>query len=45
MEKAKATGAPLPSLHSSEWAPDYETTIKAAVTAEVAALLELLGKP
>jgi amidohydrolase len=45
MERAKATGAPLPSLHSSEWAPDYETTIKAAVTAEVAALLELLGKP
>jgi hippurate hydrolase len=45
LEKAKATGAPLPSLHSSEWAPDPEPTIRAAVTAEVAALLELLGKP
>jgi len=45
LERAKATGAPLPSLHSSEWLPDREPTIRAAVTAEVAALLELLGKP
>jgi hippurate hydrolase len=45
LEKAKATGEPLPSLHSSEWAPDYQTTIRAAVTAEVAAVLELLGRP
>jgi amidohydrolase len=45
IEESKATGIPLPSLHSSQWAPDREPTIKAAVTAEVAAALELLGKP
>jgi hippurate hydrolase len=45
MEESKVTGIPLPSLHSSQWAPDREPTIKAAVTAEVAAAMELLGKP
>jgi len=44
-EQAKSTGTPLPSLHSSEWAPDREPAIKAGVTAEVSAALELLGKP
>ena len=44
-EQAKSAGTPLPSLHSSEWAPDREPTIKAGVTAEVTAALELLGKP
>jgi len=44
-ERAKAAGTPLPGLHSSEWAPDYAPTIKAAVAAETVALLELLGKP
>lgn len=34
--------APLPSLHSSQFAPDAEPTIKAAVAAEVVSLRELL---
>jgi amidohydrolase len=44
-EQAKASGEPLPGLHSSQWAPEREPTIKAGVTAEVTAALELLGKP
>ena len=44
-EEARTTGKPLPSLHSSEWAPDREPTIKTAVSAETLGLLELLGKP
>lgn len=43
LEQAKAAGTPLPSLHSSEWAPDREPAIKTAVTAEVSAALELFG--
>jgi amidohydrolase len=38
------TGAPLPSLHSSKFAPLPEPTIKTGVTAMTAAALELLGK-
>jgi amidohydrolase len=44
-EKAKASGQILPGLHSSQWAPEREPTIKAGVTAEVTSALELLGKP
>ncbi len=36
--------APLPSLHSPFFAPDRERTIKAAVTAEVFSLRELMGR-
>jgi amidohydrolase len=36
------SGAPLPSLHSPFFAPEREKTIKAAVTAEVLSLRELL---
>ncbi len=43
-ERAKAAGTPLPGLHSSEWAPDYEPTIKTAVKAEVIVVLDLLGR-
>jgi hippurate hydrolase len=45
LEQAKAAGTPLPSLHSSEWAPDREPAIKTAVTAEVSAALELFTRP
>ncbi len=38
-------GDPLPSLHSSLWAPDYKPTLKTGIVAETAVLLELLGKP
>ena len=41
---AQQSGAPLPGLHSSLWAPDREPTLKTAITVETAALLELLGR-
>src|SRR6185295_14361730 len=41
-DAAEKGGAPLPTLHSALFAPDAETTIKAAVAAEVIALRELL---
>jgi amidohydrolase len=44
-EAARASGAPLPSLHSSEWAPDYSPTIRMGVSSLTLAALELLGKP
>ncbi|HME12668.1 MAG TPA: peptidase dimerization domain-containing protein, partial [Candidatus Acidoferrum sp.] len=39
---AQQSGAPLPQLHSSTWAPDYAPTIKEAITVETTELLELL---
>lgn len=45
LEAAKAAGTPLPSLHSSEWAPDYAGTIRTGVTSLTLAAIELLGKP
>ncbi len=41
-EAAMKSGAPLPSLHSSQFAPDREPTIKSAMLAEVLALRELM---
>jgi hippurate hydrolase len=41
-DDAMRSGAQLPSLHSPLFAPDPEPTIKAAVTAEVLALRELM---
>jgi hippurate hydrolase len=35
----------LPGLHSSEWAPDREPTLKTGASALTIAVLELLGKP
>jgi hippurate hydrolase len=40
---AQQSGAQLPGLHSSLWAPDRERTLKTAITAETAALLELMA--
>ena len=42
---AQKTGAPLPSLHSSEFAPDREPTLRTGVASLTIAALELLGKP
>lgn len=39
---ARQSGVLLPAPHSPEWAPLHEPTLKGAVQAEVAALLELL---
>jgi amidohydrolase len=42
LDEARRTGIPGPAPHSPEWAPEYEPTLKAAIRAEVTALLELL---
>jgi hippurate hydrolase len=44
LQTARQTGIPVPAPHSPEWAPDLEPTLKGAVKAEVAALLELLPR-
>ena len=41
LKTARETGIPVPAPHSPEWVPD-RATLKAAVRAEVTALLELL---
>jgi amidohydrolase len=41
--ESRRTGVPLPSLHSSKFAPVPEPTIKTGVIAMTAAALELLG--
>ena len=40
--KAKRENLTLPSLHSSQWAPDATPTIQTGVSAMTAAALELL---
>jgi hippurate hydrolase len=42
--ESERSGVPLPSLHSSKFAPIPEPTIKTGVTAMTAAALELLAK-
>ncbi len=42
--ESQRTGVPLPSLHSSKFAPVPEPTIKTGVTALTAAALDLLAK-
>ena len=42
--ESERTGEPLPSLHSSKFAPVPEPTIKTGVTALMAAALDLLAK-
>jgi hippurate hydrolase len=42
LDEARRTGIPVPAPHSPEWAPEHEPTLKAAILAEVTALLELL---
>jgi hippurate hydrolase len=44
-EASKKNGTPLPSLHSSEFAPDREPTIRTGVASLTVAALEVLGKP
>ncbi len=42
LEAAHQRGVPLPGPHSPQWAPQYQPTIKAFITAETAVLLDLL---
>ena len=44
-EASQKNGTPLPSLHSSEWAPNRETTLKMGTASLTVAAMELLGKP
>ena len=44
-EAAMKNGTPLPSLHSSGFAPDREKTIRTAATTLTLCALELLAKP
>jgi len=41
--QSKRSGIPLPAPHSPQWAPVKEPTVKAAVQAEINALLNLLN--
>ena len=41
---AKQSGAVLPGLHSALWAPDRQPTIKTGIAAEIAMLMDLMGK-
>lgn len=41
LEAARQSGIPVPAPHSPQWAPAYEATLKAAITAETTELLEL----
>jgi hippurate hydrolase len=42
LEESHRTGVPLPGVHSPLWAPVREPTIKAAMAAETAILMDLL---
>jgi hippurate hydrolase len=42
LEESRKTGTPVPAPHSPLWLPELEPTLKGAVEAEIAALLELL---
>jgi hippurate hydrolase len=43
LDAARKIGVPLPGPHSPQWAPEYKPTLQAAITAETAMLLDLLG--
>jgi amidohydrolase len=45
LAQAQAAHESLPPLHSSQFAPDRERTLRTGVTTLVVATLELLGKP
>ena len=42
LDESKKTGVSVPDVHSPLWAPVREPTIKAAITAETAILMDLL---
>jgi len=43
LKAAEEKGTPIPGLHTPQWAPDVEPTLRALVTAETLMLLELMG--
>ncbi len=42
LEAARKSGVPVPGVHSSQFAPEREPTLKAAIGAELAILLDLM---
>ena len=44
-QQHQRTGAPLPSLHSAAWGPDYATVIATASDALTALVLDLFNRP
>lgn len=42
LEESRKTGVPVPGVHSPLWAPEREPTIKAAIGAETAILMDLM---
>jgi hippurate hydrolase len=42
LEASRQSGTPLPKLHTPQWAPEREPTLKAAITGETAILMDLL---
>jgi hippurate hydrolase len=44
LAESERTGVPMPSLHSSRFAPVPEPTIRAGIAAMTAAALDLLAK-
>ena len=45
LQRYESLGIPPPSLHSAEYHPDFEPTIRTAVTTMVAATLDLMPPP
>jgi hippurate hydrolase len=45
IKRFRASGKPLPMVHSSTYAPDIEPSLRTGVTATTAAALDLLGRP
>jgi amidohydrolase len=45
LAESRRTGVPLPGLHSQLWVPEREPTLKAAIGAETAILLDLMKRP
>jgi hippurate hydrolase len=43
LEASRKSGVPVPGVHSPLWAPEREPTIKAAISAETAILMDLLS--
>jgi amidohydrolase len=43
LEASRKSGVPVPGVHSPLWAPEREPTIKAAISAETAILMDLLN--
>ena len=44
LDESRRTGVPLPGLHSQKWAPEREPTLKAAIGAETAILMDLMKR-